>query len=142
MNIKLRMIGNRLDSGEMLFNLEKMQIGTKILIEKFPIKRDIGVLTIIENFDEKKNEFQICVKDSQGKELGRGDLFRSRVLSSDKEGIIVYNINSAYFEKKDDFYTIELFNKEKILDKYSISCDTNIYNIYQNLDDRGTIEIF
>lgn len=141
MNIKLRMIGNKMDSSKILFNLEKMQLGTRLLVEKFPITRDIGILTVINSFNELENEFQIVVKDSHGKELGKGEVFRLRIMTREKEAIIIYNINKAYFEKKEDFYTIELLNKGNIIDRFDLSCETNIYNIYNNLDDKGTINL-
>lgn len=141
MNIKLRMIGNKIDSSKILFNLEQMQLGTKVFIEKFPITKDIGILTIINNFNELENEFQIVVKDSQGKELGKGEVFRLKIMTKEKEAIIIYNINSAYFEKREDFYTIELLNRGNIIDSFDLSCETNMYNIYNNLDDKGTINL-
>lgn len=142
MRVKLRMVGGKLNSGNILVNGERLQLGTTVYVDKFPVTKDIGILTILENFDEKINEFQICVKNSDNKELGRGEVFRSKVVLKNKgEGIIIYNVNKAYFENKNDFYIIELWNKDKIIDKFSLNCDSDIYNIYENLEEKGTISL-
>ncbi|WP_130891782.1 hypothetical protein LIY46_00040 [Fusobacterium varium] len=142
MNVKLRMIGDKLDARYILVNAAKLQLGTTIYTEKFPITKDIGILTILDNFSENKNKFQICVKSSDGTVIGKGEIFRSKVvLKGQQEGIIIYNINNAYFENRNNFYVVELWNENNLLDTFELRCESNIYNIYENLDEKGTISL-
>ena len=45
------------------------------------------------------------------------------------------------FENKFDFYTVELWNEEKIIDKFELKAETNIYNIYSNMNESGTMSL-
>lgn len=140
MKIKVRMIGSKMDSSNILVSNKALQLGTTIYIEKFPEIRDVGILTVIEGVIESENLFQIAVKDSTGKLLGRGNKFRAKIISQEtNEAIVIYNINQAAFSNKDDFYIIELWNNENIIDTFELKAKNNIYNIYKNIDERGTI---
>lgn len=142
MKVKVRMIGDKLDSNTMLIDASKLQLGTKVYTSKFPLTKDVGILTVIEGMNEKDNSFQISVKDSKGELLGKGKVFRIRVLSKETgEGLMVYNINKAHFENRDSYYIIELWNKDTLLDSFELGAESNIYNIYSNLDEKGSISL-
>lgn len=142
MKIKVRMIGDKLDSNTMLVDAGKLQLGTKVYTQRFPLTKDVGILTIIEGMKESKNIFQIVVKDSKGELLGKGNIFRMKILSKETgEGVLVYNINKAHFENRDSFYMIELWSGDELIDSFNLGADSDIYNIYTNLDERGTISL-
>lgn len=142
MKIKVRMLGNKMDSSLMLMNNSSLQLGTSIYVEKLPVTIDVGVLNILENMNKEKNLFQVVVKDSAGSLLGKSDNFRSKIISRETgEAILIYNINKAFFNNKQDFYTIELWNEEEIVDSFEIKVKNNIYDIYDNMDDKGLISL-
>ncbi len=141
MKVKLRLIGDKLNSDELLISAKNLQLGTDIYVEKFPITKDVGVMTILESFEEKENRFQVVIRDKENKELGRGNIFKLKIMTKEKEAIIIYNINKAYFEKKIDFYKVELLSGESVIDSYKLGCETEIYNIYSNLAPKGTISL-
>lgn len=140
MKVKLRLIGGKVDSSALLLNLENGQLGSKILVTEYPVTQDVGVVTFLEEFKLEENEFQICVKSLDNKVLGKGSVFRSKIMLSEEEGVILYNINKAYFENRESGYIIELFNKNKQIDRFILQSDTNIYNMYNNLEEKGVIE--
>lgn len=142
MRVKMRMIGSKMDSSNVLIDTKALQLGTAVYVEKFPETRDIGILTLIEGVNENENLFQISVKDSTGNLLGRGNKFRSKIMSQKTdETVVIYNINQVTFYNKNDFYIIELWNNEDIIDTFELRAENNIYNIYKNVDDRGTISL-
>ena len=140
MKVKLRLIGGKVDSSALLLNLENGQLGNKVLISEYPITQDVGVVTFLEDFKLEENEFQICVKSLENKILGKGSIFRSKIMSLDGVGVILYNINKAYFESRESGYIIELFSKNKQIDRFVLQSDTNVYNMYNNLEEKGVIE--
>lgn len=142
MKVKVRMIGDKLDSNTMLVDAGKLQLGTKVYTQRFPLTKDVGIFTVIEGMEESKNIFQIAVKDSNGELLGRGNVFRMKILSKETgEGVLIYNINKAHFKNRDSFYIIELWNGENLIDSFNLGADSDIYNIYSNLDEKGTISL-
>lgn len=140
MKVKLRMIGGKVDSTSTLMNMENMQLGEKILVDNYPVTKDIGIITILEDFNIDENEFQIHVKNLKEELLGKGNVFKLKIMTEENIGAVLYNVNKATFENRESGYIVELHNKEKVIDKIKIMSDTNIYNIYENLDDRGSIE--
>lgn len=142
MKIKMRMIGDKLDSNTLLIDAAKLQLGTKVYTKQFPFTKDVGVLTLIEGLKEEENNFQITVKDSNGELLGKGGLFRAKIKNkASDEAIVIYNINKAYFECRDDFYIIELWSNGKMIDNFELGADADIYRIYENLDEKGSISL-
>lgn len=141
MKVKVRLIGNQINSDDILISGKNLQLTTSIYSESLPATKDIGVITILDNFSEAKNIFQVIIKNSKNEELGRGDIFRLKIMTKEREAILVYNINGAYFEKKGDFYIVELWNEDNILDRYNLECETEIHNIYSNLLPKGTISL-
>ncbi|STO31737.1 Uncharacterised protein [Fusobacterium necrogenes] len=140
MNIKVRILSDKLDSSSLLIETKNLQLGTKVYTSQFPFTKDVGVLTIISDLDEKNNNFQLVVKDSQGNLLGKGNKFRAKIKSKEsKDGILIYNINNAYFENDHSSYLIEVWNEDKLIDNFTLGASISIYNIYDNLDDRGVI---
>ena len=140
MKVKLRLIGGKVDSSALLVNLENGQLGNKVLVKEYPVTEDVGIVTFLENFKVEENEFQICVKNLNDEILGKGNVFRGKIMSLDGIGVVLYNVNKAYFENRESGYIIELFNKNKQIDRFILQSDTNIYNIYNNLEERGVIE--
>mgnify|MGYP000031410342 CR=1 FL=1 len=142
MNIKMRMIGDKVDSNTLLIDANKLQLGTKVYTKKFPFTKDVGVLTVIEGLREERNSFQIAVKSSQGELLGKGGVFRAKIKNrASDEAIVVYNINKAYFENRNDFYIIELWSNDQMLDSFELGADADIYKIYEILDEKGSISL-
>lgn len=142
MKVKVRFLADKLDATKTLLDTKHLQLGTTVYTKKFPLNKDIGVLTIIEGMTEDRNEFQICVKNSQEEVLGRGEVFRGRLLTKkNSEGIIIYNVNNAYFENKMDFYIIELWNGAECIDKFELNASVDIYDVYENLDEKGMISL-
>lgn len=139
MKIKLRLVGDKIDSTKKLLSVNNLQLGNKIWIPKFPVTKDVGILIVIQDFDISNNKFQVCVKNEKEEILGRGEVFRSRIVSKSKEGILTYNINKAYFENRESFYIIELWSGNKLLDIFHLYAEVEIYNIYENLDEKGTV---
>lgn len=141
MKIKVRLIGEQINSEETLISGKNLQLTTNIYSENLPVTKNIGVITILDDFDELKNTFQVVVKNSKDEELGKGKIFRLKIMTKEREAILIYNINGAYFEKKSDFYIVELWNEKCILDSYTLKCETEIHNIYSNLLFKGTISL-
>lgn len=142
MKVKVRMMGNKMDGSKMLVDTSNLQFGTAIYTEKFPVTKDIGFFTIIEDLEEDNNIFNIAIKNSEGKLLGKGSKFKSKIISKETgEAAIIYNITQVTFENKFDFYTVELWNEEKIIDKFELKAETNIYNIYSNMNESGTMSL-
>lgn len=141
MKVKVRLIGDKINSEDMLISANNLQLTTKVFSEKLPVTKDVGVMTILEDFSEKDNSFQVVIKNSKDEELGRGNIFRLKIMTEEREAILIYNVNKAYFEKKGDFYTVELWNKDKILDKYDLGCEVEIHNIYNNMLPKGVISL-
>lgn len=142
MKVKVRMIGNKMDGSKMLVDTSDLQFGTAVYVEKFPTTKDVGFLTILEGLKEDNNIFNIAVKNSEGKLLGTGAKFKSKIISKETgEAAIIYNITQVTFENRFDFYTVELWNEEKIIDKFELKAETNIYNIYSNMNESGTISL-
>lgn len=139
MKVKLRLIGDKIDSTKILLSGNNLQLGDKVWIPKFPATKDVGVLVVVDEFDVNNNKFQICVKNEKEEVLGRGEVFRSKILSKSNEGILAYNVNKAYFENRERVYIVELWNGNKLLDTLHLSAEAEIYNIYENLDEKGRI---
>lgn len=142
MKVKVRMLGNKMDGSLMLMNNSNLQLGTAVYVDKFPAVKDIGILTILENFNKEKNIFQVTVKNSIGKVLGKTNKFRSKIISKETgEAALIYNINQVEFNDKMDFYTIELWNEEVMVDSFNMGVKNNIYDIYDNMDEKGMISL-
>lgn len=139
MKVKLRLIGDKIDSSKILISANNLQMGNKILVERFPATKDVGILTILDEFDGKNNKFQLCVKNGKNEVLGRGEIFRSKILYKSEEGMIAYNVNKAYFENRESFYIVELWNDKTLLDSFNLFAETEIYNTYENLEEKGRI---
>ena len=141
MRVKARLIGDKMNSEDMLISGNNLQLTTRVYSEKLPFTKDIGILTILENFNEEDNNFQIIIKNPKEEELGRGNIFRLKIVTKEREAILIYNVNKAYFEKKDDFYVVELWNKNNLLDTYNLGCEVEIHNIYNNMLPKGVISL-
>lgn len=142
MKVKLRMMGNKTDGSKMLMNISDLQFGTAIYVEKFPVTKDIGFLTVLEDLDVEKNIFHISIKNSVGELLGVGAKFRSKIISKETgEVAIIYNITQVTFENRLDFYTVELWNNEEIIDTFKLKAESDIYNIYNNMNESGTLSL-
>lgn len=141
MKIKTRLIGKELNSQDIFPTLNKIAMGTKFLVEKFPVNTDIGVLTIIENFNTEKNTFQVVIKNKNNEELIRGSFFRCLSVTENNEAILLYNVKGIYLEKRADFYIVEVMNENIIFDSFKISAEIGVENIYQLMNSSGSISL-
>ena len=141
MKIKARMMGDRMNINNMLLSPTNLQLTTKVYCKQFPVKKSVGIMTILDDFEEKDNCFHVVLKNSKEQELGRGSKFRTHYLTLEREGIVIYNVNDITFESKDDFYIVELWNEDEILDRYKLECCAEIYDVYMNLLPKGRVSL-
>lgn len=139
MQVKARLFGNPIDINSILINTTNLQLTSTIYVEKLPLKKDVGVMTIIENFEETRNYFNLVIKNIEDKVLVTAPPFRGRISTKEKEAILIYNIIQIPFETTEDKFKIELWNENVLIDSFILGCCTEINDIYSNLLPKGKV---
>lgn len=121
--------------------LYKFHLGSSFYSNTFPIEKNIGFTTIIGDFNKENNKFNIIIKNKENIEIAKGNEFKCKLVNENNNGILLYNVNGAYFQNENSYYLIELWNEENLLKTFKLKGENCIYKIYQNLDSSGTINI-
>ncbi len=141
MKLKIRILSNELNNQLKKPNITGMLLGTTVIVTEYPQSLNIGVLTIFEDYNKEKNEFQVRVKKFENEEIGCGSLFKSLIISKNRETIIQYNIRELIFKEPNTCYIIELFNEGELIDRFKIESTLDMGTIYENTSISGIIDL-
>lgn len=122
------------------FSIINLYSENKIVVDKYPAKQDFTIGLWIANFDIKKNEFKMIVKDQNNIILAEGQIFRCNYLTSENIGFISTTVYEANFKNSSSFYIVEYLNFDEVIYSLRISSVTNWSQIYKITNDTGSIE--
>lgn len=134
-------ISEQVDTENKYPTLDKIHLGSSFYSNIFPIEKNIGFTTIIGDFNKENNKFNIIIKNKENIEIAKGNEFKCKLVNENNNGILLYNLNGAYFQNENSYYLIELWNEDNLLKTFKLKGENCIYKIYQNLDSSGTINI-